>query len=108
MFTRDDEIALRNYCQVVIMKPRRMEDQPHVRQGIHLWCDDWEIIEILKYFFNGREGYFGDPPPNRLKKNPLWSKEDIASKAEQMLVKYDKDVHKIILALKCRRTKDVT
>lgn len=105
MFTRAEEIMLRNYVQEIINRPRSMEEQHHTRQGVHLWCDDWEIIEILKYLFNGHNGYMGDPPPNRLKNNPLWSKEGIAEKANKLIEESNGDVHKIILKLKCRRVK---
>ena len=64
--------------------------------------DDWEIIEILKLFFN-RELYKDDPPPNRLKNNPLWKgKGDIEAKAAQIIEEF-KTVDNIILYFEKRR-----
>lgn len=82
MFSNDDILILKNFCQKIIEKPRPIDAQPHARQGGFLWCDDWRIIEILKYFFNGREMYISDPPPNRLKGNPMFSKDIIMAQAE--------------------------
>lgn len=80
-----DKLKLRTYCQQIISNPRPLEAQFYRREGAFLWCEDWEIIEILKYLFLGRELYHGDPPPNRLKNNPLWSKEEIEKKAERYM-----------------------
>ena len=79
---REDYLKLKNYCQEVISKPRPIDDQPHERSGIHIWCEDWKIIEILKYLFIGPETYVAEAPPKRLKNNPLWSKDDIIHEAE--------------------------
>ncbi len=102
MYSREDQLIFMNYLQKLIEKPRRIQDQPHTRDGRFLWCEDWEIIEVLKYFFNGHEGYMGDPPPNRLKDNPLWSKEQIVAYAKQLLEE-NKTPDAIIEALKTRR-----
>ena len=88
MFSQEDIVLLKNYCQSVIYTPRGFDKQLFVREGSYIWCDDWRIIEILKYFFNGREMYLADPPPNRLKNNPLWSKNLIMSQAEEILTIY--------------------
>ena len=88
MFNDKDILALRTFCQDVCRQPRSMEIQPHKREGVFLWCEDWEIIELCKYLFHGRELYMGDPPPNRLKHNPLWSQEDIATKAEALMAEF--------------------
>ena len=82
--TPEEMLAFKRFTLSITEKPRPLESQPCVREGVFLWCEDWEIIEISKYFFNGRDMYFTDPPPNRLKHNPLWSKEDIAAKAEAL------------------------
>jgi len=89
MFTKHEILKLKQYCQEIINAPMYMEEQPHKREGKYLWCMDWEIIEILKYLFNGRSMYALDPPPNRLKNNPLWSKEDISRKAELLIESSD-------------------
>lgn len=102
MFTREESLILQNYLQKLLEKPRRIQDQPHTREGIFVWCQDWEIIEILKYLINGAEAYAGDPPPNRLKFNPLWSKEAMVMSGEAMLELY-KTPEAIVEALKDRR-----
>ena len=102
MFTDDEILQLKRYLQTIIDKPRRMDEQPHRREGVFLFCEDWEIIEILKYLFNGAPTYDADPPPNRLKHNPLWSKAAIAAQAEQLLATYG-SAELIIDALRRRR-----
>lgn len=102
MFSQEDALKFKNFCQSVINRPRAFADQPCKREGVFIWCDDWEIIELCKYFFNGREAYYGDPPPNRLKLNPLWSKDDIAAKAEALVADH-KEADAIIEALRGRR-----
>jgi len=106
MFSQSDTLALKTYCQSITIKPRRFDQQSFKREGVFLWCDDWEIIEILKYLFHGKEVYYGDPPPNRLKNNPLWSKEDIEKKAESLIAEF-KTSDAIIENLKQRRDLNV-
>lgn len=88
MFNPDEILQLKRFLQSIIEKPMPMDTQHPVRDGVFLWCDEWEMIEILKYLFNGREMYILDPPPNRLKNNPLWSKEDIMQKAEALIAEH--------------------
>ena len=102
MFTREEIILLKNFCQSVIEKPRPIYEQPHIVKDGCIWCDDWRIIEILKYFFNGEEMYLNDPPPNRLKNNPFWSKSVIIAQAKAILEEC-KNVDSIIQHLKKRR-----
>lgn len=83
--SREDQLVFMNYAQKLIEKPRYMDEQPCQRQGQFMWCDDWEIIELLKYFFNGHDGYLGDPPPNRLVGNPFFSKENIVQRAKGII-----------------------
>lgn len=85
MLSAEDKVKLKRLCQEIIDKPRMMEDQPHQRKGKYLWCEDWEMIEILKYLFLGKDEYHRDPPPNRLKGNPLWSKSDIEGKVLHLM-----------------------
>lgn len=73
-----------NVLQNIIDRPRPFYAQRYIAINDMRWCEDWEIIEILKYFINGEEMYLNDPPPNRLKNNTLWSKEDIVCKAKNM------------------------
>lgn len=93
IFTDKDIIKFKTFCQEIIGNPRPMDEQPSQKYGGYLWCEDWEIIEILKYLFNGRDGYHGDPPPNRLKNNPLWSKDEIEKKAEMLMSFYQNSDH---------------
>ncbi len=103
MFNNEDCLKFRIFCQSIIVSPRPIDAQYHKREGIFIWCEDWEIIELCKYLFHGRELYYGDPPPNRLKFNPLWSKDDIAEKAEKLIAEF-KDADSIIEHLRKRRT----
>lgn len=105
-FMPDDILKLKNFCQQIIDKPRAINAQWHVRKDGFIWCSDWQIIEILKYFFNGRQEYIGDPPPNRLKGNPLWNKQAIMDDAEQLKT-FHSNVDEIIAALKKRREEAV-
>lgn len=84
MFAKDELLLLQNFCQRILERPRPIDAQPHTIKDGFIWCDDWRIIEILKYFFNGPEMYAGDPPPNRLKGNPLWSKDAIIEEAKTL------------------------
>lgn len=82
--TPEDNRRLREYCQTIIGKPRPLEAQPHVRAGVWLWCEDWELIEVLKCLFLGVATYRAEPPPRRLHGNPLWSPEQIIATAEAL------------------------
>ena len=104
MFSQEEIIALKRYCQEITFKPAPLSGKNFVREGIFIWCKDWEIIEILKCLFHGEEVYLGDPPPNRLKHNPLWSQADIVAKAKEMKDKFV-TAEKIIEEL--RRQRDV-
>ena len=103
MFDASDILKLKTYCQVICMQPRPIDSQSYKREGIFLWCEDWEMIEILKYLFNGKDMYYTDPPPNRLKNNPLWSKDEIVKKAEALISKLG-NVDKIITYFKEKRS----
>ena len=85
MFEATDKKKFENYLQSVIERPLAIPNQIHVIKGGYVWCNDWRIIELLKYFINGEAMYAGDPPPNRLKNNPLWDKEYIVAEATHML-----------------------
>ena len=101
-FNKDEILKLRLYCQFITCNPTSFDKQKIIRKDSYLWCKDWEIIEILKYLFNGKVGYFGDPSPNRLKNNPLWSKKNISDIAEELIAKHT-SVSEIIKELKARR-----
>lgn len=75
-WTREQRLVFQNYLQRIIEKPTRMEAQHVVKENGFWWCGEWHMIELLKYMINGHE-YMGDPPPNRLKDNLLWSKDAI-------------------------------
>lgn len=97
-FNEEDILKLNKFCHEIVTHPRRLEKQKCVREGSFIWCEDWEIIEILKYLFN-EELYLSDPLPNRLKGNPLWSQQDIIKKAEALVAEH-KTADKIIAVLK--------
>jgi len=103
-FTTEEILTLKTFCQSITRQPRLFEEQFHVRQDEFLWCQDWEIIEICKYLFNGKDMYILDPAPNRLKRNPLWSKEEIMKKCDELIEKY-KTADMIINFLKEERLK---
>lgn len=101
-FSTEDIIKIQSFCQSIINKPRMIEEQPHKREGVYLFCEDWELIEICKYFYNGKNMYLNDPPPHRLNNNPLWSKEDIIQKAEALLREFS-TIEEIVKHLKKKR-----
>lgn len=88
MFIPSEIQHLKRYVQSIINNPRSFDKQKFITKDGFIWCDDWRIIEILKYLFNGREMYMNDPPPNRLKNNPLWSKEAIMKEADEIVDEY--------------------
>jgi hypothetical protein len=102
MFNDKEILELKQYTQSIINKPRPIDAQPHERRDDKIFCEDWEIIEICKYIFNGASEYKQDPPPNRLKNNPLWSKEDIIRKAEALIAEVG-SMDKIIQIFKQKR-----
>jgi hypothetical protein len=102
--TDQERRTLKEYCQHIIERPRPIWAQPNITQDGRVWCEDWEIIEILKYFFNGKDMYYDDPPPNRLKNNPLWSKQDIERRALELRDLCAGSVDKIIEHLTERRS----
>lgn len=84
MFTDAEILELKTYNQEITYRPRRLENQESIREDGYVFCDDWEIIEILKCLFGGEDTYRADPLPNRLKKNPLFKgKEDIIKKTRE-------------------------
>lgn len=102
MFSQEEILKLKIFCQTITRSPRSLDQQPNTRQNGKSFCDDWEIIEIIKFLFNG-ELYWGDPLPNRLKNNPLFlGKQDIANKANKLIQELN-SVDAIIEHLKQRR-----
>jgi hypothetical protein len=101
--TAQDRQALKRYCQSIINNPAPLDGQPHTREGMKLWCKDWEIIEVLKCLFLGTSTYRADPPPRRLKQNPLWDQQAIISKAEALSTRCD-SVEAMIEVLKAERS----
>lgn len=101
-FTEQEIYALKLFTERLTQDPRPLDDQPFTASGKFLWCEDWEIIEILKYIFNGRDFYYQDPPPRRLKDNPLWSRDDIAYKAEKLMIELE-NAENIINHFRTRR-----
>jgi len=78
-FTEKEIIQLKEYLSSIIGNPTPFSKQKSVfgPDKFCQWCEEWELIEMLKYLINGKNNYFLDPPPNRLKKSTLWSKEKI-------------------------------
>ena len=103
MPTQEEYLKYKNFVQKITSKPAPIEDQPHKREGLFLWCEDWELIELGKFLFMGKSTYLGDPPPRRLKFNPLFNQEKIISDGEALLNKYNGDAEKIIQSLEERR-----
>lgn len=101
-FTDEQLLPVKLFCQSIIEKPRPIFKQPHTKSNGFFWCEDWELIEICKYIFNGHEGYLGDPPPNRLKDNPLWSKDDIVKKGQDLLQRHE-NLDSLIAELRSKR-----
>lgn len=75
--------GLQEFLQNVIFRPLPLDSQITVRDGDKIWCQDWEVIELCKCLWHGEDVYRADPPPNRLKNNPLWSKDAIIEKARK-------------------------
>lgn len=89
-------LSLRRFCQEITYRPRSLDSQPCQREGKSIWCEDWEMIEVLKYLFLGAQTYFAELPPRRLRNNPLWSKESIQAKAEKMYEDFGGDIDAMI------------
>jgi hypothetical protein len=100
-FTQKENIALQEYLSTIIGNPTPFAKQTSVfdTSGKCIWCEEWELIEMLKYLFNGKDIYYRDPPPNRLKDSTLWSKEKIEEKAEAELGKIE-DINLILAYFK--------
>jgi len=81
--TREENIALQNYLNTILSFPTSFSQQKSNmgEEGFCLWCEEWEVIEMVKYLINGKDMYYADPPPNRLRNSQgLWSKEAIEKK----------------------------
>lgn len=61
------------------------------------------MIEIVKCLFLGERIYKAEPPPRRLKENPLWSKEKIIEKKNRLMEKH-LTTEKVIEHLRNKRT----
>lgn len=86
MFSQEEIIALKRLNQSIIFRPLPMDRQESQRQGNFMWCSDWWHIEVLKCLFHGADTYLGDPPPRRLKNNPLYSPSATVETAEKKLL----------------------
>lgn len=101
--TDEQRTQFKVLCRDIQEHPIRMDKQPHRTEGVYVWCDEWEIMEICKLFFNGPETYAADPPPNRLRTNPMFSKVSIAEQAKALSERHQDDAETILQALKTRR-----
>jgi len=97
-----DQRKMRNYCQKVITSLLAPSEQIWKQEGEWTWCEDWEIIEMCKYLFNG-DLYQGDPPPRRLRGNPLWSKQKIMEKVDTLMTEFEGSVTRMIDYMEARR-----
>jgi pyruvate-formate lyase-activating enzyme len=82
-FNDKEIIMLKEYLQGFLGKPTPFAKQKSIfgSNRFCLWCEEWEIIEMLKYLINGKDNYYRDPPPNRLRDSALlWSKEGIEAR----------------------------
>jgi hypothetical protein len=80
---------LKNFTQSVIDRPLPLDEQECVKRDGYVWCADWWTIEVCKYLINGEPGYIGDPPPNRLKNNPIFSKDVIIEHGRCKVAMYE-------------------
>lgn len=103
MLNYDECLALRRFCQEITYKPRPLDEQPCARQGVYIFCEDWEMIEITKFFFLGEETYFSEVTPRRLKNNPLFDKDIIKQKAQALFNHNNGNVEAIIEYLRGER-----
>jgi len=103
----NDTLKVKNFIQSVIDNPKPLDEQWCERRQGFVWCSDWEIIEIAKCLMHGPEVYRLDPPPNRLKGNPLWSMEKIVAEAKFLTNRY-KNIDDVINKLKEERQRGDT
>jgi hypothetical protein len=61
------------------------------------------MIEITKFMFLGESTYYAEAPPRRLRNNPLWSKDRIKQRAEELLDRFDGHVMNLIEHLRSVR-----
>ena len=103
-FTQKEIIALEEYLQKIIGEPTPFDKQKSIfgPNKFCQWCEEWELIEMLKYLFNGKDIYYRDPPPNRLKNSEHWSKPAIEEKVEKDLGDME-SVEQIIAYFKNKR-----
>jgi len=109
-FSEEDILKLRIFCQEITRTPRPFNQQFVIKSvtsaGTKVYCDDWEVIEILKCLFLGEETYALDTPPIRLQGNPFWKVYEIVAQAKDYVRRFN-TVDEIILALRERRAKEV-
>uniref|UniRef100_A0A6M3ISW9 Uncharacterized protein n=1 Tax=viral metagenome TaxID=1070528 RepID=A0A6M3ISW9_9ZZZZ len=103
MFNDADKLSLRIFCQEITRAPRGVHKHICSNDVVCLWCDDWEIIEVLKYLFIGPEAYDAEPLPGRLVNCPAYNRAAIIKKATEYL---SWPVEEVISALRKRRALD--
>lgn len=101
--SENESTDLKHLCQLLINCPLKMEQQQHVIKDSKIWCSEWESLELCKYIIYGKDYYYRDPVPNRLKHNPLFpGKAVIEQKAEKLLASFN-TVSELITFLKNNR-----
>lgn len=103
--TPEEQLTLRRMCQEITYKPRPMDEQPCEQPtlGGKLWCEDWEFIEVLKFFFLGRETYYAELPPRRLRGNAHFSHEKVESRALGLWILSGENVNKLVEIIRSKR-----
>jgi len=101
--TDADRIALKRFVQQITEQPWPLDQQPCRAEGVFRWCTDWELIELGKCLFLGEATYLADPPPRRLRFNPLWSQDAIVQEARRLLTVHADSVDTLLSELQSRR-----
>ena len=100
-----ESTALKHFCQLLINRPLKMEQQQNIMKDGKIWCSEWESLELCKYIIYGKPYYYKDPLPNRLKNSSVFpGKKTIEIKASALMNKFT-DVKSLIIYLKAERTK---
>ena len=102
-YTPEDILLLKRFVQRITDKPAPLDTQPCTREGVFLWCEDWHLIELGKCLFHSAPVYLGDPPPRRLRFNPLWSQQAIVEEATALQQQFPV-VTDLIAHLEARRS----
>lgn len=103
--TPEAQLKLRRMCQEITYKPRPMAEQPCEQPTISgkLWCEDWELIEVLKFFFLGKDTYYAEAPPRRLRGNAHFNHEKVERRALGLWTLSEGNVDKLVELIRSKR-----